>query len=326
MKTITLFHCRSGVGKSFLAYHLAYMFQRLGLRVAVADIDPQTHLTGAFFDEQTSEELALAHPRKTIVGALETALQSPGNTLTTLENINDLHILAGDRTLAAWEDRFSRAWYDILSDRMDRVDEALSLTRAFHSIARNIEHTYSIDVLLFDLGPSLGAINRAALLATDAIVVPTTPDAASRSALLTLGQTIRDWRQQWLERRDYLITRCSDLPMGTLSVMGYVVLQLPIDIHRDMTRAHNERAVAQAFHESILGDNAPQGQDLANLAWLRHLRGLQNLHLEARKPVFDLKAADGAIGSYAVAVQDARVAFDQLAREIAKRLGLVVPL
>ena len=61
------------------------------------------------------------------------------------------------------------------------------------------------------------------------------------------------------------------------------------------------------------------------LAWLRHLRGLLNLHVEARKPVFDLKAADGAIGSYAAAVVDARAAFENLAREIGKRAGIAVP-
>ena len=38
---------------------------------------------------------------------------------------------------------------------------------------------------------------------------------------------------------------------------------------------------------------------------------------EARKPVFHLQAADGAIGSYADAVTRARTDFESLARSIA---------
>ncbi len=38
-----------------------------------------------------------------------------------------------------------------------------------------------------------------------------------------------------------------------------------------------------------------------------------------------LKAADGAIGSYSVAVKDAYVAFEKLTREISRRLGGVLP-
>jgi hypothetical protein len=44
--------------------------------------------------------------------------------------------------------------------------------------------------------------------------------------------------------------------------------------------------------------------------------------LEARKPIFDLTAADGAIGSHAATVRDARDVFEALAREIGTRAGV----
>ena len=43
---------------------------------------------------------------------------------------------------------------------------------------------------------------------------------------------------------------------------------------------------------------------------------------EHRKPIFNLTSADGAIGSHAIAVQDARKDFKRLAELIASKIGL----
>ena len=43
---------------------------------------------------------------------------------------------------------------------------------------------------------------------------------------------------------------------------------------------------------------------------------------EARKPIFDLKPADGAIGSHSTAARAAYRDFDSLARLIAQRIHL----
>ena len=43
---------------------------------------------------------------------------------------------------------------------------------------------------------------------------------------------------------------------------------------------------------------------------------------ENRKPIFHLAPADGAVGSYAVAVQDAKRDFQALAKKIAFAMGL----
>jgi hypothetical protein len=78
----------------------------------------------------------------------------------------------------------------------------------------------------------------------------------------------------------------------------------------------------EVFHEELLGDEPPAGEDPFQLALLRHYRSLAPLALEARKPIFDLKAADGAIGSHAATVRDANKAFAELARTIAARAGV----
>ena len=45
---------------------------------------------------------------------------------------------------------------------------------------------------------------------------------------------------------------------------------------------------------------------------------------EHRNPIFNLTSADGAIGSHANAVQDAKKDFPRLAEKIAKKINLVL--
>ncbi len=57
---IAFFNNKGGVGKTSLVYHLAWMYHDLGLRVLVADFDPQANLTAAFLAEERLEEIWLA--------------------------------------------------------------------------------------------------------------------------------------------------------------------------------------------------------------------------------------------------------------------------
>ena len=59
---------------------------------------------------------------------------------------------------------------------------------------------HGADVILIDLGPNLGAINRAALIASDFVVIPLGPDLFSLQGLRNLGPALRRWREGWTER------------------------------------------------------------------------------------------------------------------------------
>ena len=55
------------------------------------------------------------------------------------------------------------------------------------------------------------------------------------------------------------------------------------------------------------------------LATLKHYRSLMAMAHEAGKPMFHLKAADGALGGHIYAVQDCYRDFERLAKAIAAR-------
>ena len=56
-------------------------------------------------------------------------------------------------------------------------------------------------IVLIDVGPNLGALNRAALVAAEHVLNPLAPDLYSRQGLRNLGPALRRWRQEWSERR-----------------------------------------------------------------------------------------------------------------------------
>ena len=54
---LTFFNNKSGVGKTSLVYHAAWMLSELDRTVLVVDLDPQANLTAAFLDEDALAEL-----------------------------------------------------------------------------------------------------------------------------------------------------------------------------------------------------------------------------------------------------------------------------
>jgi hypothetical protein len=70
-----------------------------------------------------------------------------------------------------------------------------------------------------------------------------------------------------------------------------------------------------------LDENVHVDNDPYCLAALKNYRSLMPLAMEARKPMFHLKPADGAIGAHARAVQDCATDFRELTRRILSVTG-----
>ena len=67
---------------------------------------------------------------------------------------------------------------------------------------------------------------------------------------------------------------------------------------------------------------AEEAVDQNRLAQLKDYRSLMPMAQEARKPMFLLKPADGAIGGHQAAVQECYRDFGALAKIIEERIGL----
>jgi len=326
---IAFFNNKGGVGKTSLVYHLAWMYADLGIRVVAADLDPQANLTAAFVDEERLEGLwpDTGHPL-TVYGCVQPLLRGIGDIGEPhLEPVGDrLALVVGDLSLSRFEDELSDQWPRCL----DRTERAFRVISAFWRILETAATRHAADVALIDLGPNLGAINRAALIASDYVVVPLSPDLFSLQGLKNLGPTLRDWRRDWGERRGRNPVVDLSLPGGFMRPAGYVVLQHSVRLDRPVKAYDRWIARIPEVYRTVVLDEpfnrrVSVSDDPHSLALLKHYRSLMPLAQEARKPMFHLKPADGAIGAHVQAVQSAHADFQKLAREIAKRTEVRIP-
>ena len=326
MKSIAVFHNKGGVGKTSLVYHLAWMYAGLDFDVLVADLDPQANLTSMFLDDDEMEDLWAGESRnRTIHAALRPLLDGTGDVEEpqVIEPATGIGLVAGDMLLSGAEDELASNWPDCL-DRKPRAFRILSaLWRTLHMAAEAMR----ADLILVDVGPNLGALNRAALVAADRVVVPLAPDLYSIQGLHSLGPTLRQWRREWSERRGRNPVADLDLPRGEMLPVGYVVLPHAVRLNRPVQAyARWMERVPSAYREFVVAESAADvpstDTDPHCLATLKHFRSLMPLAQEARKPMFALKPADGAIGGHANAVQGCYRDFRALAREVALRCGV----
>lgn len=325
MKSIAFFNNKGGVGKTTLVYHLAWMFSRMGKRVVVADLDPQANLTSMFLPEDKLEEIwSDCGPGQSIMLGLSPIIRGTGDiALAPIQQIRDsLRLIPGDLGLALFEAELSEAWGKCLEGR----EPAFRTTSAFYRMIQAAGKDAKADLILIDVGPNLGAINRAALICADAIVLPLAPDLFSLQGLKNLGPTLKRWRSEWKTRRDLNPADDLLLPQGDLRALGYVILQFGL---RDsgLVKAYDRWAqkIPGIYEEYILGARGlSQSWDTVEehqIAMLKHYRSLIPMAMEARKPIFELKAADGAIGAHSYSVQSAYGDFRVLAEGILKRLS-----
>ena len=328
---IAFFNNKGGVGKTSLVYHLAWMYADKGLRVLAADLDPQANLTAAFLDEEEIEALwESGDPGRTVFDCVRPLQTGEGDIVEARVEVADengtLALLAGDLRLTSYEDQLSEVWPKCL----DRDPRAFRVTSAFWRVVQRAAEIHRADLVLMDLGPNLGAINRAALVGADYVVVPLAPDLFSLQGLRNLGPALRKWRSGWREREQKNPVKDLGLPEGSMEPVGYIVMQHSVRLDRP-TRAY-DRWVARipevyrtAVTEEKAGRNVNVGNDPNCLALLKHYRSLMPMAQEARKPMFSLKPADGAIGSHYQSAQDAYRDFAALAVKIAAQAKVHMP-
>src|SRR5262245_16585970 len=234
---VAFFNNKGGVGKTSLVYHLAWMYSDLGVRVLAGDLDPQANLTAAFLDEDRLETLWNENvcPAATIYGAVEPLVRSIGDISDPhIEkpdpSRDELGLICGDLQLSGFEDELSENWPKCL----DGKEGAFRVVSAFWRILQRGAVSHGADLVLMDLGPNLGAINRAALIAADYVVFPLSPDLFSLQGLRNLGPTLRRWRSEWVARRERNPIPELPLPEGRMQPLGYIVLQHSVRLDRPL--------------------------------------------------------------------------------------------
>lgn len=337
---LTFFNNKGGVGKTSLVYHLAWMLSDMDYRVLACDLDPQANLTAVFLDEKSLENLwdenDLASASKNTIFECVKPLTEVGDLHPPhLQRIswhldfgeNNLRLIPGDLALAEFEDILSTEWPNAMGS--SNLYRSFRILTAFSAIMQKGATEMDASIILADVGPNLGAINRSALIASDYVVVPLGADLFSLRGLRNLGPTLKRWRQDWKRRLDNWSTPDFPLPNGDMKPIGYVMQQHGVRLERPVkaydrwvNRMPEEYARNLLDNKSGLYPATPEQDTRNSLATLKHYRSLIPMAQEKRKPIFHLKPADGAFGSHAAAVKDAYQDFKNLAKKIIKIIGI----
>lgn len=333
MKSFVLFNNKGGVGKTTLTFNIAHMMAREGWRVAVLDYDPQCNLTAIFLDEEQLVSCWQADSSEgaTVAACLEPVRRGKGDVVPPklVDVAPGLWLLPGHLSLSRFEQTLAEEWPKTMGTSNERP---LDVTTALDLLSNLAADRVDADVLMIDVGPSLGALNRAALLACDHVIVPLAPDLFSLQGLENVGPMLREWRADWQTVRDrHLVGRIqASYPPHEFRPLGYIMQQHLARVDRPVSAyAQWADQIPGIFHEKVLGEPAPPPhvrlEDPYCIARIKHFASLVPYAQQARKPLFDLRRADGVSGGQSQAVASCRAEFEQLVHEIAKRTGIPRP-
>lgn len=323
MKTIAFFNHKGGVGKTTLVYHVAWMCAELGQRVLAVDLDPQANLTTMFLAEDCLEMLWPEDGQnRSILACLSPIIEGLGDIAAApLQEIRpQIHLLPGDLGLSQFEDKLSDSWPRCL----DGDKSAFRVITAFHRIIHQATESVAADVVLMDVGPNLGAINRASLIASDHVVLPLAPGLFSLQGLRNLGPTLHAWRESWRQRLNAKpVDLIIPMPAGAMRPAGYVVMQ-HVERKNRPVKAYQRwiSKIPRVYETYVLRHPlsvANAETDANRIGFIKNYQSLMPLAEDARKPIFELTPADGAIGAHAAAVSKCYTDFKHLTQEIIRR-------
>ena len=327
MKSIAFFNNKGGVGKTTLLCNVAaFLALEKDQKVLVVDADPQCNATQLMLDELEIYELYDNAKSFTIHSIIHPLSIGRGYS-DELEpmSIGDygVDLIAGDPRLALKEDLLSKDWQDAIAGDIRGL-------RTSFLFSQFLSRCGDYDFVLFDMGPSLGSINRSVLLACDFFVSPMSIDIFSLKAIENITIAILEWKR----RLEYGMAQVekslkADIPAGsTFDIMfaGYVAQQ-----YIQKTKLGERRAVAA--YENIMKRipkaiktnfvDKLQSKDRGiqyEIGTIPNLYSLIPMSQTAHKPIFSLKARDGVRGAHFNKVREAETIFKRVTAQLLKNL------
>jgi cellulose biosynthesis protein BcsQ len=331
---IAFFNNKGGVGKTTLACNFAAWQASHGRRPLVVDLDPQCNSTQLLLgDDQWTQiyEDAAQSEGQTVLAVLRNIRAGDSNLDTDAFRVFhgdrfDVDVLAGHPSMSIFEDVLSEAWTKFRGGEVAGARRTMWL----RSLREFLGDRY--DMVIVDVSPSLGAINRSALIGCDSYVTPMAPDLFSLYAL----DNITIWFQRWLAeyeagkanaRENLEATGYMDLLPDPLPIrhgfVGYTVQQYvsrasggrirQIEAYDQHRRAIPERAQRLIELSHVEGD--------LELGTVPNMFSMIPLAQGQHAPIADLNRDDGLRGAQFSQQERYAEQLDVIFRQISDRVA-----
>ncbi len=317
MITLAMFNNKGGVGKTTLTCNVAaYLATRLKKRILVVDCDPQCNATQLIMGEEYATNLYFTDQANNSITTITDILQpiEEGDSsissdivpIKSSENRFGIDLIPGHPSFSIIEDRLGAAWHDLQGGDLGGIRK----TNWNTFLREKIKNQY--DYVLYDLGPSLGSINRSVLIGCDKFMTPMGTDIFSILGI----RNISSWLSSWGDRYENGLKLCEKNSPGRLATF---------DISSDLSIAHGYvgytmqqyitkskggvRRPTKAYEkiignvpgeiESSLSSYLSESMSLSTLQLgdVPHLYSLIPLAQSVSAPLFELTNKDGLVGS-----------------------------
>lgn len=335
MKSIAFFNNKGGVGKTTLLCNLAsYLALHHKKSVLVIDADPQSNSTAYLLNDVQIEKIYNNSDKSAInlYRYYDSVARGKGFSSVSPEILNSerfgVKILPGHPRFALREDLLSKDWSDGLSGE----ERGLNTTFTFRHLLNNFTN---YDFVFVDMGPSLGAINRSILLATDYFLTPMSVDLFSLMAIDNIVSSLGRWRNdlvtslQNFERKNEIKYEIDGRPIEWhVAFLGYVMQQYRTkSVRGERIPVKSFDSLIREFEPAI--DKIEKGFGIgdvcsANLGQIPSLASLVPMSQLARAPIFELGHSDGVVGAHFAAVDDAKIIYKDIANRFLIRLELML--
>lgn len=291
----------------------------------MVDADPQCNATQYFFDDEQINKIYEDDQSFTIHSVIYPLSLGEGysGSIRTKPSRNfGLDVIPGDPRLALTEDLLAKDWGAAKGGEIRGIRTNLVFSELLSKLNE-------YDFVFFDVSPSLGALNRAILLSTDAFISPMSIDIFSLKAFENISQWIGDWSEDWkkgLENvKDRERDRIPGFHYGQARFLGYVTQQYMAKRDRS-----GERRAVQAYENirqkidgiirnSFSGNKSPP--EPFEIGTVPNLFSLIPLSQSSHKPVFDLTGRDGVVGAHFAKVKDALEIFKTVSDGLISRVS-----
>ena len=323
MKSIAFFNNKGGVGKTTLLCNVAgYLALHKQAKVLVIDADPQCNATQSLFADETLD--AIYKKKSFTIDSVVKPLALGKGYSDSLEvrksRTFGVDVLVGDPRLALTEDLLATDWGHAVSGNV----RGLRTTLLFRHLLNLCEE---YDYVLFDVGPSLGAINRSVLLAVDYFLTPLSTDIFSLKALENISLSLVKWKKQF-ENAISQVDEPAEIGIDNLDwhlrFLGYVTQQYTAK--RDLegkpraVRAfdHIIKKVPNAIRDQIVQKLQPESAGDIDyvIGTIPTLHSLIPLSQTSRRPIFALRALDGVVGAHFAKVSEYQETIDAIVSRI----------
>jgi cellulose biosynthesis protein BcsQ len=215
MKSVVFFNNKGGVGKTTLTANVAaYLNMHFEIRVLLIDADPQCNATQLLLPEDMLEDLYFEQKStyKTLYSALsplnkgEPQIDASLSVIPRSASEYSTSLIPGDPRMSLIEDRLSRAWSELLG--ADRIG-GFRVTNWLSQLYEPLKNKY--DLVVFDVGPSLGALNRTVLLSSDYVVTPFGSDIFSLLGIKNIADWLDNWSSDYRSAIKDILTKDKDV-------------------------------------------------------------------------------------------------------------------